>query len=277
MDKKMKYKILGVFVAVGLVVILLPFFQKGDEVPSATALITPPAFPDQAIQVSSADSVAAAPQADLSAKTEQAEQVASQAEPTAAATATDTTPVTTEATQASNEPTAVVSEAAKPKMDTPAAAATETVSVAPAVQQANNNPAVATPAPVKHTPKKAPPKKVAKATVKPKYTAPKLLSYNRPMPPVAMNDDGLFALKNPAWVVQLGSFNNKANALKLVNQLRSNGYRAFIQKVSTTLGENTRVFVGPERKHESARVLATQLESDLHLRGIIISYKPLTL
>lgn len=70
----------------------------------------------------------------------------------------------------------------------------------------------------------------------------------------------------------------EANALRVVNNLRANGYRAFIQQISTTLGDdNTRVFVGPENKQSSARELAQKLESDMHLRGIVISYKPLAL
>jgi DedD protein len=92
-----------------------------------------------------------------------------------------------------------------------------------------------------------------------------------------IKDNGLLELKQAAWVIQIGSFKNKANALRLVNQLRANGYRAFIQQTSGTFGDSTRVFVGPENKHHSARALADRLESDMHIRGIVISYKPLAL
>lgn len=92
-----------------------------------------------------------------------------------------------------------------------------------------------------------------------------------------LSNNGLLSLKNAAWVIQLGSFKNKANALRLVNQLRASGYRAFIQQVSNTAGQNTRVYVGPENKIQSARALADRLQSDLHMRGIVISYQPLSL
>lgn len=88
-----------------------------------------------------------------------------------------------------------------------------------------------------------------------------------------LDSDGLFKLKNAVWVIQLGSFKNKTNALRLVNQLRASGYPAFIQEVAS----NTRVYVGPETKQVAARSLATRLEADMKLRGIVVSYKPLSL
>ncbi|WP_223668930.1 SPOR domain-containing protein [Kangiella shandongensis] len=44
-----------------------------------------------------------------------------------------------------------------------------------------------------------------------------------------------------AWVIQIGSFSNKDNALGLVSKLRTQGYRAY-HRMS---GEYTRVYVGP--------------------------------
>lgn len=93
----------------------------------------------------------------------------------------------------------------------------------------------------------------------------------------SLDADGLARLKDAAWVIQIGSFKNKTNALRLVNQLRASGYRTFIQQVSTGFGEGVRVFVGPEAKQTKARELAAQLESNMHIHGIVISYKPLAL
>jgi DedD protein len=95
--------------------------------------------------------------------------------------------------------------------------------------------------------------------------------------PSPVDEDGLLKLKSAAWVIQIGSFKNKANALRVVNQLRANGYKAFIQQISTALGDHTRVFVGPENKRTSARALADKLQNEMHIQGIVISYKPLTL
>lgn len=92
-----------------------------------------------------------------------------------------------------------------------------------------------------------------------------------------LDEDGLAKLKSAAWVIQIGSYKNKTNALRMVNQLRANGYNAFIQQISSSLGEHTRVFVGPEIKLNSARALVDRLQSEMHIQGIVISYKPLTL
>jgi DedD protein len=92
-----------------------------------------------------------------------------------------------------------------------------------------------------------------------------------------IDNNGLLQLKKSAWVIQMGSFKQKSNALKLVNKLRAKGYRAFIQNVNMASGENTRVFVGPEHQQASARIVATELANDMKLHGIVISYKPFTL
>ena len=89
--------------------------------------------------------------------------------------------------------------------------------------------------------------------------------------------DGLIKLNEPGWVIQVASFKNKVAAIRLVNHLRANGYHAFMQRMNTIFGESTTVFVGPEYKQAYARSLASRLESDMHIRGIVISYKPLTL
>jgi cell division septation protein DedD len=71
----------------------------------------------------------------------------------------------------------------------------------------------------------------------------------------------------------LGSYKNKASALRLVNRLRANGYSAFIQQASA----ETSVYVGPETKENIARSIATRLEYEMKLQVFVISYKPLTL
>jgi DedD protein len=117
--------------------------------------------------------------------------------------------------------------------------------------------------------------KMAKAAKTSKPTT--AVSSNKPkFVEKALTENGLVELKNRTWVIQIGSFKNKANALRLVNQLRANGYPAFIQQLSGTK-ENTRVFVGPESKHKSAHALAQKLEAELHLKAIVISYQPLSL
>jgi len=123
-------------------------------------------------------------------------------------------------------------------------------------------------------------KKVAKAHAKDqpvilsKLTTASAIKANRHQP---LDNNGLLQLKKSAWVIQLGSFKEKSNALRMVNKLRASGYRAFIQHVSGNGGQNTRVFVGPEQQQASARIVASELESNLKLHGIVISYKPFSL
>lgn len=97
------------------------------------------------------------------------------------------------------------------------------------------------------------------------------------MSPITIGDNGLYHFKNSAWVVEVGSFKNKDNALGIVNLLRANGYKAFFQQVNTAMGETTRVFVGPEIKQKTARALASRIETDMKLHGIVLSYKPFSL
>ena len=91
------------------------------------------------------------------------------------------------------------------------------------------------------------------------------------------DDEGLLKLKSTVWVVQIGSFKNKKNALRIVNQLRASGYHAFIQEITTAMEDTTRVYVGPERKQTTARALADRIQGEMHLKGLVISDKPLTL
>src|SRR3990167_6391573 len=83
-------------------------------------------------------------------------------------------------------------------------------------------------------------------------------------------------IKNAVWVIQMGSFKNKANAIRLLNHLRANGYRAFMQQASTRFG-NIRILVGPESQKTVAYALADRLNSNLHIRGIVMPYQPLIL
>lgn len=92
-----------------------------------------------------------------------------------------------------------------------------------------------------------------------------------------LDSNGLFKLKNAAYVVQFGSYKSKAKALRVVNQLRAKGYRAFIQQYSTGKGNTIEVYVGPEKKHAAARALASDIENDMNIHGMVISYKPLAL
>jgi cell division septation protein DedD len=96
---------------------------------------------------------------------------------------------------------------------------------------------------------------------------------------VARNDSSTPAtaadLKKSAWIVQLGSFKNKLNAERLTNSLRAKGYKAFT--LETKSNGQTRVCVGPEFKQMAAATLASKIQSDINMHGIIMTYQPLAL
>jgi DedD protein len=271
MERKIKHRILGGFAIAALVIILLPLFQSGNESTIETKLVKAPPFPDQSVQV--ATPLSASPdhpvipvQSPQAAENDAVEptDLMSAARPTVV---NEISPMDTAISQTEESPQAKVTEV-EPMI--PSESDDFKTSVTNEVSKPKES------NPFKTIVKKS--KHIEKSEKTP--TVIKVTKFEKKRTSVAqtpLTDNGLIELKNAVWVIQIGSFKNKANALRLVNQLRANGYRAFIQQVSNTFGENTRVFVGPEYKHNSARALATRLESDMHIRGIVISYKPLAL
>lgn len=92
---------------------------------------------------------------------------------------------------------------------------------------------------------------------------------------LSANPLDLSKMKKSAWVVQMGSFRDKTNAMRLTNSLRAKGYKAFT--VETKSNGQTRVYVGPELKRGNAKTLATKINGDVNLQGIIVPYQPLAL
>ena len=93
--------------------------------------------------------------------------------------------------------------------------------------------------------------------------------------PLKTLHDDLTQLKKTAWVVQMGSFKNHDNATRLTNALRAKGYKAFTYETKTN--GQVRVYVGPEFKPVAANQLISKIEHDTHMRGVLVSYKPLEL
>ena len=77
-----------------------------------------------------------------------------------------------------------------------------------------------------------------------------------------------------AWAVQLGSFADGRNALRLQDQLRTKGYTAFVESAFAPEGTMTRVYVGPELERASAVAAAEKLKQELQLEGIVVRYPP---
>jgi len=75
-----------------------------------------------------------------------------------------------------------------------------------------------------------------------------------------------------AWVVQLGSFSEEANAEVLNKELRQAGFAAFVEPLKQNNSLIYRVRVGPELLRADAEKLQNQLRVKLKLDGIIVKY-----
>lgn len=80
-------------------------------------------------------------------------------------------------------------------------------------------------------------------------------------------------LKATTWVIQVGSFSNKKNALALQNKLRKKKYHAFVEAVTKLSVVSYRVRIGPEVKKKSAETTQKRLKKDMRINGIVMKYK----
>jgi len=81
------------------------------------------------------------------------------------------------------------------------------------------------------------------------------------------------ASRNPgldSYVIQVGSFGDRKNALLLRDKLRKSGFTAYVESVKTQGKTMTRVKVGPVVKHEEAESLLKRLDKEMKLQGQII-------
>jgi DedD protein len=72
------------------------------------------------------------------------------------------------------------------------------------------------------------------------------------------------------WTIQLGSFSNKENAQKLLKQLKAKGYCAY-SKVGKNAEDEliTRVYVGPEADHDTAKSDIAKIEKLFKVHGVV--------
>ncbi|MCW8904328.1 SPOR domain-containing protein [Sedimenticola sp.] len=89
-------------------------------------------------------------------------------------------------------------------------------------------------------------------------------------PPAVAPREGL-----TAWVIQVGSFSNRENAEKLVQQIREMKYAAFMEQADVDGKTLYRVKVGPEVDRKLADKMLVSLNKDLkplNLKGAVKSY-----
>lgn len=73
-----------------------------------------------------------------------------------------------------------------------------------------------------------------------------------------------------AWIVQMGSFSDKINAENLVKRLQAKGFAAYIQTNKTTQGGLIRVLVGPQLRRSDASKVQIKIQQELNLQGMVI-------
>lgn len=74
------------------------------------------------------------------------------------------------------------------------------------------------------------------------------------------------------WIVQVGSFSIKKNAIKLRDKLRKKGYASFLKERMTKKGITYRVRIGPELRRLLAEKLQKALDKDMNLKGLVMRY-----
>ena len=248
MDTKMKHRILGLVVIASLVIIALPFFQ--NRPPQADIVIKQaPAFPKETVQVSEVKT----PQMDE----QNASIMVASHQPQAAQI--QNTAMTTNDAPIKTQPDETIPANHVPEKNNPPVSLAQPIV---SMQQTALAKQVIRPKNkiVAHQHKKAIASKMTLARTK------KNTVMNN-----ALNNNGLFQLKDKSWVIQIGSFKNHQRAIRLANQLRNKGYQAFIQQYSTT--EGTHLFVGPLNQESQAYTLAKEIENNMHLHGYVVRYE----
>lgn len=81
------------------------------------------------------------------------------------------------------------------------------------------------------------------------------------------------AMHKGAWVIQLGAFSEPANAKKLVARLRAKHFDAYVHHINENGKTLAVVFVGPEISQQKSMRIKNELESLLHLNGVVKKYE----
>lgn len=74
-----------------------------------------------------------------------------------------------------------------------------------------------------------------------------------------------------SWAVQVGSFSEQANAIRLRDSLRGKGYPAYVEQVKLASGTSYRVRVGPTLSRTDAEAIQAKL-AKFDQRGIVVPH-----
>ena len=77
------------------------------------------------------------------------------------------------------------------------------------------------------------------------------------------------------WVVQLGSFSAKDNAIELRNKVKAAGFSGFVDRIKNSKGENRyRLRVGPLMEKKDAEKAQAGISNRLKIPGLIKTHEP---
>lgn len=77
-----------------------------------------------------------------------------------------------------------------------------------------------------------------------------------------------------AWVLQVGSFQDKLNAQQVQKKLVESDLPAYVKVFNLPEGKSYRVLVGPKLSKEKAAKIAKVVEKEHGLKSLIMQYKP---
>lgn len=139
------------------------------------------------------------------------------------------------------------------------------VSPYPSVPQSTSVPVASSPKPAR-TPNELPAETVSPEVSKlPKPVAEPV----SPIKPSKSRQKSPAVSATSGWVVQVGSFRQRANAINLRNSLRHLGYTVFENKI----GSFYRVHVGHESERDQALALQAKLLAQQKLKGIVVQLR----
>lgn len=96
-----------------------------------------------------------------------------------------------------------------------------------------------------------------------------------PVPQLAPNKVGLDERNIPkAWAIQVASYNTEARANTLVEQLKADGYKAFLHPAVIGKGKVYRVLVGPKIDRANALQVKADLDKLLKVSSILVKFQP---
>lgn len=80
------------------------------------------------------------------------------------------------------------------------------------------------------------------------------------------------AAKLKSWVVQVGSFASRTNALALQKRLRAQKFLAFVEFIKNNNGSVYRVRVGPEVNRAKSEATMQAIQDKLKIKGVVMSH-----